>query len=345
MRSDVLRVLNDPALLETREYHMDRITRLYAGERLDRPVILREFVPRTGIEPRLEPEAWVEAAYNDLAAHAELLADRKIFTPPSPIGWIYGVHFTDAVFGCRILFRDGNWWSRPLENEIGELPVPDLEKNEVWQAAKRLTLAQVESGAALPFVTTQVLGGPWNQLYNVYKERVLYAFFDDPAGLRRDLGVMTDVLEEMHRWFQSVIPADRFQPVLPHGRCQPRGFGQMCGCCTHLLSAGLYADFVREFDERIIRLYPNGVMLHLCGGHTQHLPVWREMPGVRALQLNDRATDDLELYYAGTRPDQMLYVYPTGTYPVPRIGEVTEGFRRTVLSIQPGERDRGLEEL
>ena len=237
----------------------------------------------------------------DLAEHAELLLDRKVFRPLCAENWLYGVHFMDRVFGAEVRCRDGLFWSFGVENEIGELPVPDLEHDPTWSAARRLALALVGFGAKVPFISTQVLGEPWNQTFNLYKERALVGFFDDPEGMQRDLNVVTDTLMEMHRWFLAHIPADQFQPILPEGRCQPRGYGQMCGCSTHLISNSIYEEFVRDKDERILSLYPRGGMLHLS---------WNEMP-IRAMQVNDTAADELEQYLSGTRPDVILYFNPT----------------------------------
>jgi len=43
--------------------------------------------------------------------------------------------------------------------------------------------------------------------------------------------------------------------------------------------------------------------------------------------LNDRATEDVGLYFDRLRSDQILYVTPTGSGPVERIVEVTGGER------------------
>jgi len=71
-------------------------------------------------------------------------------------------------------------------------------------------------------------------------------------------------------------------------------------------------------------------MIHLCGAHTQHIAVWREMRSLRAVQMNDRAVDDLGIYYRELREDQILYANPYDKMPIERILETT-GARRTVV--------------
>ncbi len=333
MNQAVVNTLNDPQLLAARQYHLDRLARLYAGEEPESPFILSGYCGNGLSDPAKDPEKWVGECLTDLYEHAELITDKKIFRPLCSQFWFWGVHFTDMVFGAPTEAQSTLWWSSGVENEIGELPVPDLETNEIWKMAQRLAEAQAAAGVKLPYYTTQVLGEPWNQFFNIYGDRALYGFYDDPDGMKRDLGVVTDTLAEMHKWYLKTIPADQYQPIMPQCRFQPAGHGQMCGCSTHLVSHDIYEEFVRPQDERIAALFPHGAMFHLCGGHAQHLPSWREMPDICAYQLNDRAMEDLEAFFKQSRSDQILYLFPSKNVPVPKALEITEGGRRSVISL------------
>ena len=57
------------------------------------------------------------------------------------------------------------------------------------------------------------------------------------------------------------------------------------------------------------------------------------MPGICAYQLNDRAMEDLEAFYKQSRPDQILYPFPSVNVPVPKALEITEGGKRSVISL------------
>jgi hypothetical protein len=113
-------------------------------------------------------------------------------------------------------------------------------------------------------------------------------------------------------------------------RTQPSGYGQLCGCTTHLLSSELYRDFVAPLDDALLAVYPQGGMIHLCGTHAQHITTWNEMRSLCAIQVNDRAAEDLEIYIEELRDDIVLYVNPCPRMPVERIVEITGG-RRTVI--------------
>jgi len=139
----------------------------------------------------------------------------------------------------------------------------------------------------------------------------------------------------MHRWYREAIPTAQMQPVCVGGRCQPRGLGQMCGCATQLVSGETYRRFVAPLDDEVLSVYPRGGMYHLCGSHTQHIPAWREMKRLRAIQVNDRAAEDLEAYFRGLRDDQIIYLSPTPTMTVERAMEITKGQRLVVCADVP----------
>ena len=313
--------------IQNRKKHMARLCDLFDGKPADRPFVLSGVSGVSSADPYSEPEKWVQEAVDSLLIQTGALLSDKTFRPMVLEYSLYGVHFTDRLFGAEVFYSNGYWWSRKIRYPVGELPVPDLETNGTWILAKRLAKAMVDYGCEAPFICPQVLGAPFNQAFNLYKESLLTAFYDCPDKVRRDLSVITDTLCEMHKWYRANIPPEQFQPVVAGGRCQHEGFGQMCGCATQLISADIYNEFIADLDDKVLSLYPNGGMYHLCGSHTQHLDRWRKMERFRAFQLNDRAADDLEQYYNGLREDQIIYVNPTEAMTFGRIMEITGGRR------------------
>ena len=162
--------------------------------------------------------------------------------------------------------------------------------------------------------------------------RVLLAMLTDPDAVRHDLRVISDLLCAIHRWYLAHVPPEQVQCILPNGRCQPPGYGQLCGCTTQLVSGATYREFVAPLDDELLSTYPHGGMIHLCGMHTQHIPAWNEMRSLRALQLNDRAAEDLAMYFHEMREDVVFYVNPCEGMPVERIVEITGGQRVVVVA-------------
>lgn len=337
MNPDVVRTLSDPALLQARDAHFARLEALFAGNAPGDPFILWGRSGTGRSDPYIDPEAWMQEALADLAAHVDLLTDRRAFRPLVVEFGPYGVHFVDRMFGAQVYDLDGtsNWQVHYLDSPVGELRLPDLDRDETWSLAQRAASAFIESGASVPLFGLPTIASALNVALNLYGQEILLAAVTDPELVHRDLAVVNGTLCEMHRRYQAILPAEQLQPVIGAFRTQPPGFGQLCGCSTQLLSPGQYRDFIAPLDDQLLSVYPNGGMIHLCGSHTQHVPVWREMRSLRAVQLNDRAAEDLETYFSELREDQILYVNPCDGMTVERIIEITGG-RRTVIVTDPG---------
>ena len=330
MRDGTQARLCDPKLLAAREAHFERLDALFAGKPLDCIFVLQGIGHTLDASESLDPEEQMAAALDALAEQAERLRDARVFRPLCVSSGPYGVHFVDRMFGARVYHQDGQWWSEPLASPVGELEPPALDADETWALARRHAEAFLAADVSVPLFGLPTIASALNVVVNLYGERLLVALLDDPDAARRDLAVINELLCELHRWFLSVVPVEQLQPVVPAGRCQPRGFGQLCGCTSHLLSAEQYGELVAPLDDELLSVYPNGGMIHLCGVHTQHIPAWWEMQSLRAVQVNDRAAEDLETYFRELRDDQILYLNPTATMTVERAMQITGG-RRIVL--------------
>jgi len=332
MDPKVFRTLTDNDLLRARDSHFARLRSLYAGTLSDLPFVLNGRSAWTETSQYTEPERWVEDVLAGLAANADDLRDTRLFRPLVIEAWHYGVHFVDKILGADVYDLDGagNWQARYLTTPIGDLRPVDLDTNETWNLAVRAAQAFVRTGVTAPVFGLPVIASALNIAVNLHGQEIILAMYTNPDAVRRDLAAINDLLCEMHRRFISILPQEQLQPVCACGRCQPPGFGQLCGCSTQLLSPELYRDFIAPLDDRLLSVYPHGGMIHLCGAHTQHIPVWREMESMRAFQLNDRAAEDLACYFNELRDDQILYVNPCDGMPIDRILDITGG-HRTVL--------------
>ncbi len=329
-------ILNSERLTAVREKHMNRLTDFFNGKYHLLPFGLAGI--GVCIEVDLKKDIGqiqdeTEALFDILADRAEEITNEKVFRPLSIEVSVYGVHFIDKLFNSAVSYtKDTNlYWAEGLEKDIGSLRMPDFDLNELWQKTLKAYDIILNCKVNLPLIGTPTLGSPVVGLFNLYKDRLLYAFYDNPDGVRHDLRILTDTLITIHRSLIAKIPAEQFQPVIVGGRCQPRGFGQMCGCTTQLISKEIYDEFILPLDKEILQVYPNGGMIHLCGTHTQHIPTWNKLKELRAVQLNDRASEDLEYYFNGLRDDQIIYFYPTAKMTLEKAIEITGGRRLVVI--------------
>jgi len=310
------------------------MSHLFEGKTLERPFLLFGCVGLGRTDPYVDPDTWMQEAAEDLASKAGLLRDREVFRPLCILCGYYGVHFVDRMFGAHMyeLRERNNWQVAPLDQPIGRLEPPDLTTDETWALARRFAEAFLALGASVPLFGLPTIANALNIGVNLYGQELLMAFLENPEAAHHDLRVINDVLCAMHRWYLGRTPMEQFQPLLPHTRCQPPGHGQLCGCSTQLPPPDLYAEFVAPLDDELLSVYPKGGMIHLCGTHAQHIPVWRGMKSLKAVQLNDRAAEDLEVYWTGLRPDQVLYVNPCPGMPVERILDITGGRRVVIIA-------------
>lgn len=324
-------VLERSSLIETREYHIGRLSSLFGRSHLTTPIRLDGRYGYADVDPFLEPELWVERSLEQLADMADTAMDREVFRPLCLEFGPYGVHFVDKLFGADVFSKEGQWYSRYLSSPIGELHAPDLEKSETWILAQRVAYAFLEHNLRLPYFGLPTIASALNIAVNLYGDQILGALYEEPESARRDLLTINNLLCTLHRWYIDHIPLQQLQLVVSGHRTQPPGYGQICGCTTQLLSEQLYREFIAPLDDELLRVYPNGGMIHLCGSHTQHLSTWRNMPSLRSVQLNDRAAEDLEHYFMGLRTDQMIYLNPCTGMPVEEAMRITGGEQLVIV--------------
>jgi hypothetical protein len=335
IKPGALTILSDPTLIEARRAGFRRLEALFAGETpggdpLGDPVMLN------GINQCTENddtnwEKWLDESLLALASQADKLRATRVFRPLCITYNPHGVHFTDHLFGAHV-FRmdDGSWQVHTLNQPVGTLQPPDLDHLPAWQVMVDFARAFLQREAPAVIYGMPTIASVLNIAVNLFGQEILLAMKTDAAAARHDLEIINNTLRQMHRWYRENIPAEQLQCIVPDGRCQPVGYGQLCGCTTQLVSAAVYREFIAPLDDALLSDYPHGGMIHLCGTHTQHIPVWREMKSLRAVQVNDRAAEDLSIYFSKLRGDQVFYVNPCSGMSVNRILEISKG-RRVVI--------------
>jgi hypothetical protein len=334
MRAETLNTLRDPRLCQARDAWFGRLEGLFAVQRQDRPFVLHGVRQYTEADDP-DWEGWLDQALEALAQEAEKSLDRAVFRPLCINYNPRGVHFVDHLFGARVYQLDGSWQASPLGAPIGTLRQPDPNRIPAWQVMQEFARAFVARDVPAVLFGLPTIASVLNIAVNLHGQDILMAMLTDPDAARHDLSTISDLLLDLHRWYLEAIPRRQHQCIIPGERCQPPGYGQLCGCTTQLISAQTYRQFIAPHDDALLSLYPNGGMIHLCGRHTQHIPVWNEMASLRALQLNDRAAEDLSIYLGQSREDIVFYVNPCEAMPVERILAITGGQRVVIVADLP----------
>jgi hypothetical protein len=318
--------------------HLTRLERLYQGIQPEMIIALdgtfygcsHGLSGTNAIDMLAAPNQWLADVLGDMNRQAERLADEVTFRPPVIELDALGVHFIDALFGAKTRFHGDQVWAEELEIELEELQCPDLACSAVLQKTLRLAECAVEAvrqaaGDGQIFIATPVLSCAINVAINLFGERLLMALHTRQEAARRVLAIINDTILQAANAIASAIPAGLRRNSVAENRLAPPGVGQFDGCATQLVSRRDYLEFFAPLDADLIRLFPGGALMHLCGAHTQHVPTWASMPGLRAVQLNDRAVEDLQRYYTTLPAGVIFYLCPSQTMPVERIIELTGG--------------------
>lgn len=314
--------------------HQDRLAGMYRGDDPDHVFSIAGLGLGCGTGPEaLEvPGRWVESCVSDLDRHMPLIEDAITFRPPVLEPCTHGVHFIDALLGAEVFTYEEQVWSRELSAGLGDLCCPDLSACLLAQRALECARVSLEATGGRIWMGTVVLASPLNVGVNIWGERLLAALVHEPELAARGLRTVTDAIAGLHRAYQQVVSSSTLRFYAASSRFAPAGFGHICGCTTQLVSRAVYEERVAPLDREILGLYPEGGSIHLCGAHEHLIPVFRSMEELRAVQLNDRASDGFARYFAGLREDQLIYVTPSEQMPLERILSISGGHRVIVQS-------------
>lgn len=324
---------NEALLVNRRDCWFDQLQKMFDGTYRKPIAFVLDGVRANGkSDPYTEPERWVDECMADIAANrAHLAANEEKFVPVCVEFGLYGVHYIDRIFSSNVYFKAGQWYNDYLKTPIGELRDPDLEHDETFQLSLRAARRFAEVGGELTLFGLPTIASTLNIAINLYGQEILIAMLEDPEAARADLETINRTLIRIHRAFMEILPPRQLQPVISWARTQPPGYGQICGCSTQLLSGELYREMIADLDEEMLSTYEHGGMIHLCGSHAQHIETFRNMKSLRAVQVNDRAAEDLQLYFDGLREDQILYLCSCAGMTIERAMEITGG-RRLVIN-------------
>jgi hypothetical protein len=333
-----------PEIEAVQARHRRRVSALFAGQPDGQPLAISApwfgcahgLSGTNAIDMLAQPEAWLADVLAGMAQEGPAAALDPITFRPLVIDMdALGVHFIDALFGARVFFHAGQVWNEELPQDLAALQAPDLRASErMRQALDLARLAVAASGGRL-LVAMPVLSCAINVGINLFGQRLLEAMGTRPEAARHALAVVNATIREALRMFASVIPLEIRRCSVSEDRYMPPGFGFVDGCATQLISARHYREYILPLDRAVLAESANGGMIHLCGAHAHLIPAFASMPELRAVQLNDRAVEDLAAFHSGLRADQILYVSPNPAWPVERILAATRGERLVLQTVLP----------
>jgi len=296
-----------------REHHR-RLEMLCRGEQPDSVPAFAACVPRMPLVGPYDAGACLAEGLAELRNRAATFRDPATYRPFALSLARYDLHFPAAIMGCPIHMDEHGqtWWTSlsQLGRTIDEFRCPDLDANADFQEMLDLLRFVVEATEGripveIPYVSEPLILG-----VDLFGNDFLALLAGDPDRADRFIESITTFILDMRRRFLEAVPG---APLIPHGSCGrpvPEGYNLLYECTTHLISGPAYERHFRDRDRGLMRCAATGAGIHLCGAHTQQCSAWQHAPELKMIQVNDRATEDLEVYWRNLRPDQYIVFMP-----------------------------------
>ena len=324
-------ILNDNELINIRDDWFLKMKSLYEGSYHGDTIYVNGILGFSKVyDAYLSPKEWMIDCLENLAQNAQTIKNMQMFKPLCVETGHYGVHFVDKLFDANVYFHDGQWQNDYVNYPIGSLKKIDLSTNKTFEIIKIATETFLEQDVKLPLFGLPTIASALNIAVNLYGEKILVEMLIEPENAKHDLKIINDLLIELHEYFIKVLPKEQLQPVISWNRTQPPQYGQLCGCTHQLVSKDIYEEFIMPLDNELLGVYKNGGMMHLCGTHVQHIPLFKQMSNLKSIQVNDKAAIDLEKYFYGLREDQLIWLNPCSEMTAKKALQITKGKRLVI---------------
>ena len=314
------------------EHHDGRIRVMFGGRHPKEPVFLAGLPAHEEEDMLSDFDKVKERVLADIENILPALNKNTFYSPVAEI-WPFGVHYIDAIFGCRVFHKSGTIFAEKLNCGPGKLKRPDLNRSDIFLRSYELAKFLLDSVTSDIKISTPVLSSPLNIAMNLFGGEFLVTLMQKKDEAVSALEMITETIIELHKVFGMLGP--RVRHYAASSRYTPDGFGHICGCSTHLVSGRTYAETIAAFDEQVLSAYPEGGTMHLCGKHLQHADAFKKMKKLRGVQINDTAADDFSGYLDRLREDQAIYVAPTASVTVQKIIEKGKGRRIVIQGVHP----------
>ncbi len=233
----------------------------------------------------------VEAMFTDelkiIKAHADIEDDR---VPATRVN--FGTAQIAAAFGCEMYIPPNNLpcaKTHVLHDINDAVKMVKPAKNAGWY--KRLFefsefyMENLPEGVEIQLPDTQ---GTFNNAHLIRGNDIIFDFYDYPQQLEYFLDFITDYLIEL---IKNLAPytTNRDGWFFDWGSLW-KGNGRISNCTVHLISPGMYRDFVLERDVRFLEGIGGG-RIHYCGSYPEVIDSFIHLPPVTGFDYDDSLHD------------------------------------------------------
>lgn len=132
----------------------------------------------------------------------------------------------------------------------------------------------------------------------VWGSEIFLALVDEPERVHEMLRMVTALyIQVMRRWRQIVPPG--FHGMAPHWGFLHRGQIMLREDSAMNLSAEMYAEFIKPYDEQLLAEFGGGA-IHACGRVDHFVRFLAAMPGLYGFNMSQPHLNDMEVVWQNT---------------------------------------------
>jgi len=172
-----------------------------------------------------------------------------------------------------------------------------LEQMQNMNSTFAKVLASQQFGQANSLIGREVAYMPPNAAEVVWGSDIFLAFYEEPELLRDLLDLITRTYAAfMRQWHARVQPEDGEST---HWEIRHRGRLMIRNDSLMNLSPGLYVEYVRPLDQRLLDEFGGGA-IHFCGKGSHYIEAMSQVRGLYGIQMSQPHLNDMETIYRHT---------------------------------------------
>ncbi|HEX2924131.1 MAG TPA: hypothetical protein VHS28_08905, partial [Chloroflexota bacterium] len=217
----------------------------------------------------------------------------------------YGVGIIPSIFGCGTILQENQMpWVEPLDDTVLEKALsgglPQLTNGLGGRALETMrlfvdALSRFENLAQNVRVFVCDIQGPFDLAHLVMGHRIYTDVLDNPELVHRMMDLVTDTFIAFARLQREMLREP--EGFHYHSQHFQKGAVRVCEDSPTNLSAAMYREFCKPYNERVLRELGGG-WVHYCGKAHQMLPEVLSLKGLTGINFGNPEKQEAQKTFA-----------------------------------------------
>ncbi len=223
----------------------------------------------------------------------------------------YGTGIIPSLFGAKAFMMDDDLDTLPTSRPLGGIDklkavinkgVPDVHSALAGRAL-RMAERFIAIKKQYPRIGKHVhiyhpdVQGPMDIVELLWGSNLFIDIVDMPGLVKELLELVTETYVSFMRAWQELVPFGNGYAV--HWRMLHRGQVMLRDDSAMNFSPGMFAEFIRPYDQRILDQFGGGA-IHFCGRGDHYIAKMSRTRGLYAVHLSQPECNDMETIYRNT---------------------------------------------